>query len=358
MPPFRRQGGQARVGAVLPQLERRLVHGGSGRHRLPRGGGAGVYRLCQGHRPVAQLMDGGGHLVRLVKRRPAVDIRAAAVAAHRFQLGQRHVHGAPLLMGGHLVGDEPADPPGRGGNSSAHLAVRVAQGTQLLGHQQLGVQRPEGLHDDQRVPLGKGGLLGRRYLLCHGVEHRHQVFVVLQPLVEHPAVVQLLSRDARDVLARADEHRGVGVGDVVHDGGQDIRQVDKGVSVGHPAGRAIPGFHPPAVPLLLEDAEGFPRFQLRRLVRPSRRGCQAQRNRRVPGRPRQRQLELAVRLARQVGVYAQHAGDRVGHRLLGRGGRRRRARRRRGLRAGGRVPVRRRGGRAASQHRDKARRRQ
>ena len=39
---------------------------------------------------------------------------------------------------------------------------------------------------------------------------------------------QLLSRDARDVLARADEHRGVGVGDVVHDGGQDIRQVDKG----------------------------------------------------------------------------------------------------------------------------------
>ncbi len=210
---------------------------------LRHGGGAGG--LPEANRVRTQLVHGCGHIV----LRPhfvfpvchAVEI--VFVQLLRITFGEGHVHRQPRLVAGRAARDEPVLTVAHR-ISFLHVCgnglIVVNQGTEAIPHGGLHRSGAECLVDHQRFAVCHSGLLGLRQTLGESVHAGGDVLLPVQPEIDLLPGIKLVAGYIGNLSAiRSSENTAAGVGQVVGNAGQDIRQVDKDVRFFNPAGFAV-----------------------------------------------------------------------------------------------------------------------
>ena len=228
------------------------------------GGGAGG--LPEAHRVRTQLVHGGGHII----LRPHFvfpvghAIQIVFVQLIRITFGEGHIHGQSRLMAGCAARDEPVLAVihrVRFFHVCGNGLITVNQGAKTIPHGGLHRSRAECLIDHQRLTICHSGLLDLRQPLGQGVHTGGDVLLPVQPEVDFLPRVKLVAGYIGNLRAvGSSENTAAGVGQVVGDAGQDIRQVDKDVRFINPAGFAVckADFYPfAAVVLQNDEGNGF-----------------------------------------------------------------------------------------------------
>ena len=207
------------------------------------GGGAGG--LPEAHRVRTQLVHGGRHII----LRPHFvfpvchAIQIVFVQLIRITFGEGHIHGQPRLMAGCAAGDKPVLAVShaiRLFHVCGNRFVAVDQRTEAIPHGGLHRSGAECLIDHQRLTVGHSGLLDLRQPLGQGVHTGGDVLLPVQPEVDFLPRVKLVAGYIGNLRAvGSSENTAAGVGQVIGDAGQDIRQIDKDVRFINPAGFAI-----------------------------------------------------------------------------------------------------------------------
>ena len=145
-------------------------------------------------------MDGGGHEIFPIFRHLQIGVASGGAGLGVRYLHQADVHRKTLLVIGVSGVDKIGHGPGFCGNARLDHRVSLGQSGQGLDHRPLGVIGPVGLVQLDAIALSQGFLLGGTDLLGGGIQHRHEILLLVKAWVVYLALIQSVSGDARNIF--------------------------------------------------------------------------------------------------------------------------------------------------------------
>ena len=204
--------------------------------------GGGTDRLLESNCIGTNLVHSGGHIV----LRPGFvfpvchAVQRILIQFFRIAFGKGHVHGKSRQMAECTAGGEPI-------LTVTHLtgffhvrghgSIAVDQSAETIAHGGLHISGAERLINDQRLTVRHSGLLDSRQPLGQGVHTGNDVFFPVQPEIHLLGGIEPVSCHIGDFhTACGGENTAAGIGQVISDAGQDIRQIDKDILFINPSG--------------------------------------------------------------------------------------------------------------------------